>query len=94
MKRNLYNLKIKGTGGAEGGIGIGGIGIGIGGVGIGIDEGGGSSESIIPEGFQLYNVKIEKIWYYLQCSSGDNLTSLNDDDDSGFVSYLRAHNAI
>ena len=85
MKRNLYNLKLRGTGDSSDGIGIGGIGIGIGGVGIGIDAGGGSSEDIIPTGYKFYNAKIEKIWYNLRCSGGDTLRSANG-------VYLKAQN--
>ena len=86
MKRNIYNLKLRGTGDEEtGGIGIGGVGIGIGGVGIGIDEGGGPSGDIIPDGYQLYNVQLDRILYYLTCSGGEHLQSVNSFD-------LRAYN--
>lgn len=81
MKRNLYNLKIRGTGGdPEGGIGIGGIGIGNPdgeGIGFGPDDAG-SSEDIMPDGIQFYNVKLDRILYYLTCSNDDSLGSVND----------------
>jgi len=86
MRNNLYNLKLRGTGGTSDGIGIGEIGIGNpAGEGIGMDEGGGSSEDIIPEGLMFYNFKIEKIWYFLRCAEGDNLRC------SGGA-YLKAQN--
>jgi hypothetical protein len=87
MKKNLYNLKLRGSGGSSGGIGIGGIGIGNPdgeGIGFGEDDAG-SSEDIIPGGYQFYNVQIEKIWYFLRCAGGDNLRC-----SSG--AYLKAQN--
>jgi hypothetical protein len=88
MKTNLYNLKLRGTGGEpEGGIGIGGIGIGSPageGIGFGDDEAGPSGD-IIPDGLMFYNFRIEKIWYFLRCAGGDNLLC------SGGA-YLKAQN--
>jgi hypothetical protein len=67
MKRNIYKLKMRAGGG---GIGIGGIGIGIG-DGIGLGEIG----DAIPEGYQFYNIQIDRVSYYLACSNGDTLGS-------------------
>lgn len=92
MKRNLYNFKIRGTGGSSGGIGIGISGIGIanpdgGEIGFYVPgEEAGSSEDITPVGYQFYNVQIDRVLYYLTCSNGDSLGSVNDYD-------LRAYNA-
>ena len=95
MKRNLYNLKLRGTGGEEdGGIGIGIGGIGIAnpdGEGIGISTpGAGSSESITPYGYQFYNVQLDRVWYFLKCAGGDNLTGQDYTAGDGY--YLRAQN--
>jgi hypothetical protein len=86
--KKVYNFKLRGTGGSSSGIGIGGIGIGNpDGEGIGIDEPdeAGESDDISPEGYMFYNFRLDRILYYLTCSNGDSLGSVNDVD-------LRAYN--
>jgi len=86
MRRNFYNIKVRGTGAGEyltapDGTIItdpDGNPIIIGGTEGPIGE-------IDREGYQFYNVQLDRILYYLTCSNGDSLGSISDID-------LRAYN--
>ena len=88
MRRNFYKLMLKevATGGTlttpDGDV------ITTPGGGVITVPGEGSEEgipSISPQGYQFYNVQLDRILYYLTCSNGDSLGCANDDD-------LRAYN--